>query len=236
MSIAYNSSIVTTNLGLCLDAGNPRSYPGSGTAWRDVSGNLRNGTLVNGPTYNSSNLGSLVFDGIDDYAQVDATDGFGAGGVAPVCTLSMWANITRKAGGGVQYQQLAGFRNDTNFSFFFLLLDSSGATVPTEARILTTGGTYDISVNYTTFNTWTNIVFVANTNRTDLYFNGTLAGSNTNVTGTFGATSGNFRVGASPAGAWYTLGNMSQVQFYTSALTSTQILQNFNAARGRYGI
>jgi hypothetical protein len=148
----------------------------------------------------------------------------------------MWANITRKAGGGVQYQQLAGFRNDTNFSFFFLLLDSSGATVPTEARILTTGGTYDISVNYTTFNTWTNIVFVANTNRTDLYFNGTLAGSNTNVTGTFGATSGNFRVGASPAGAWYTLGNMSQVQFYTSALTSTQILQNFNAARGRYGI
>jgi hypothetical protein len=236
MALIHSPSIVTTNLGLCLDAANPRSYPGSGTAWRDVSGNARNGTLVNGPTYNSANLGSFVFDGIDDYVQVDATNGFGTGGVAPACTLSMWANISRKSGGGFQYQQLAGFRNDTNFSFFFLLLDSSGATVPTEARIQTTGGTYDVIVNYTTFNTWTNIVFVANTNRIDLYFNGTLAGSNTNVTGNFGSTSGNFRAGATPGGAFCTLGNMAQVQFYTSALTATQVAQNFNATRGRYGI
>lgn len=236
MSISYNSNITTNGLVLCLDAGNPRSYPGSGTSWKDVSGTGNNGTLVNGPTYNSANLGSIVFDGVDDYAQIEATNGFGTGGVAPVCTLSLWANISRKSGGGIQYQQLAGFRNDSNFSFFFLLLDSSGATVSTEARLQTTGGTYDIGVNYTTFNTWTNIVFVANTNRTDLYFNGALAGSNTNVTGTFGATSGNFRVGQSPAGAWATLGNISSVQFYNTALTQAQITQNFNATRGRYGI
>ena len=64
----------------------------------------------------------LHFDGVDDYAQVEATNGFGTGGTAPICTLSMWANISRKAGGGVQYQQLAGFRNDSNFSFFFSVI------------------------------------------------------------------------------------------------------------------
>jgi hypothetical protein len=65
MALAHSPSVITTNLGLCLDAANPRSWPGSGTAWNDVSGNARNGTLVNGTAYNSSNGGSFVFDGVD---------------------------------------------------------------------------------------------------------------------------------------------------------------------------
>jgi hypothetical protein len=58
--------IVTNGLVLLLDAGNPASYPGSGTTWFDLSGNGNNGTLVNGVGYNSDNGGSLVFDGVDD--------------------------------------------------------------------------------------------------------------------------------------------------------------------------
>jgi alpha-tubulin suppressor-like RCC1 family protein len=67
MSVAYNSSIVTNGLVLALDAGNSKSYPGSGTTWTDLTNNGRNGTLTNGPTYSSANGGSLVFDGIDDF-------------------------------------------------------------------------------------------------------------------------------------------------------------------------
>ena len=62
--------IVTNGLVLSLDAGFDPSYPTTGTTWYDLSGNSNNGTLINGPTFNTSNSGSIVFDGIDDYAEV----------------------------------------------------------------------------------------------------------------------------------------------------------------------
>ena len=67
MGILYNPNIVMDGLVLALDAGNPKSYPGSGSTWKDLSGNGNNGTLVNGPTYSN---GSIVFDGVNDYASL----------------------------------------------------------------------------------------------------------------------------------------------------------------------
>ena len=64
MSVYAGPKITDSGLVLCLDAGNPVSYPGSGTTWRDVSGQSNNGTLVGGPTFNSTNGGSLVFTGL----------------------------------------------------------------------------------------------------------------------------------------------------------------------------
>ena len=66
MGISYNNSIVTSGLVLCLDAANPRSYPGSGTSWLDISGNDKYGTLNNGPTFSSDNAGVINFDGTND--------------------------------------------------------------------------------------------------------------------------------------------------------------------------
>jgi len=67
MGTSYNANIVTDSLVLCLDAANPRSYPGSGTTWYDLSGNGHNGTLVNGVGFNSGERGSMIFDGTNDY-------------------------------------------------------------------------------------------------------------------------------------------------------------------------
>jgi alpha-tubulin suppressor-like RCC1 family protein len=67
MGVAYNPRLVTDGLVLALDAGNTKSYPGSGTSWTDISGQGGSATLTNGPTFSSSNLGSIVFDGINDY-------------------------------------------------------------------------------------------------------------------------------------------------------------------------
>ena len=64
--------MIQDGLVLALDAGDKNSYPGSGTTWFDVSGN-NNGTLTNGPTFNSSNGGSIVFDGVDDFIQMSQT-------------------------------------------------------------------------------------------------------------------------------------------------------------------
>ena len=63
MSTRYNPSIVRDNLTLYVDAANTKSYSGSGTTWTDISSKNHDGTLTNGPTFSSDNLGYLLFDG-----------------------------------------------------------------------------------------------------------------------------------------------------------------------------
>jgi hypothetical protein len=60
MALSHSPSIVTDGLVLCLDAGNPKSYPGSGTTWTDLSGNGNNGTLVNGVGYSNGAVKILM--------------------------------------------------------------------------------------------------------------------------------------------------------------------------------
>ena len=67
----YSLGVVQDGLVLNLDAGKFYSYPKSGTAWTDLSGNGNNGTLTNGPTFDSGNGGSIVFDGVNDYVGVN---------------------------------------------------------------------------------------------------------------------------------------------------------------------
>ena len=69
MATIYNPNIVTDNLVFCVDAANTKSYSGSGTIWKDISGEDNDGTLVNGPTFSNDNGGSIVFDGTNDYIQ-----------------------------------------------------------------------------------------------------------------------------------------------------------------------
>ena len=76
MATDYNHSIVTDGLVLCVDAANTKSYPGSGTTWTDISGKNHNGTLINGPTFSSDNMGGIVFDGSNDAVTLSANSDF----------------------------------------------------------------------------------------------------------------------------------------------------------------
>jgi restriction endonuclease S subunit len=84
------SPIVTDGLVFAVDAANYESYPGSGTTWTDLAG-TSNGTLTNGPTFNSENGGNIDFDGTDDYTDFGNSlpiDGTSAG------TISIWAKTS----------------------------------------------------------------------------------------------------------------------------------------------
>jgi hypothetical protein len=229
----YN--ILTRGLIMHLDASSPESYPGSGATWSDMV-NSYNGSLINGASYNSAGGGSINFDGTNDYV------GFSGTGVVPSglsnASMTMWVNLTRKSGGGQQFQQVAGWRNDSNTDFFFLLLDSSGATVNTEARIRTSGGTvYDINVDFTSyFGTWTYVAFIVDTNRIDLYFNGSLVGSNTNKAGSFTNPGNDLRIGQNLSGGFPTQGNIANFTVYNRTLSAAEVRQNFNVQRSRFGI
>jgi formylglycine-generating enzyme required for sulfatase activity len=89
------SGIVSDGLVLWLDAGITPSYPTSGTTWTDLSGNNNNGTLVNGPTYSSTNGGSLVFDGTNDYVNISNSSSFNFG--SGDFTVESWIRITSLA-------------------------------------------------------------------------------------------------------------------------------------------
>ena len=69
MGTNYSPRIVTDGLVLCLDAGDIKSYSGSGATWNDRSGNESDATLYNSPTFTTNNGGSLNFDGSNDYGK-----------------------------------------------------------------------------------------------------------------------------------------------------------------------
>ena len=75
MAFSYSPKIVTDGLVFAVDAANKKSYPGSGTTWTDLAGS-NDGTLTNGPTFDSGNGGSIVFDGSDDYILHHVFDNF----------------------------------------------------------------------------------------------------------------------------------------------------------------
>ena len=70
MGLSHSPRIVTDGLVFCVDAGDKMSYPGAGTTWTDLSKNRNNGTLINGPTFDSANGGSISLDGSNDYISV----------------------------------------------------------------------------------------------------------------------------------------------------------------------
>ena len=99
MSTQYaNGKIVTAGLVLALDAADRNSYVSGSTVWNDVSGNGNNGTLTNGPTFNSGSGGSIVFDGVNDYVNtplnIDANPN-------TICSWCYPTAVTSSAGYGI---------------------------------------------------------------------------------------------------------------------------------------
>jgi len=82
-------NIVTNRLVMYLDAANTTSYPFpyTGSSWFDLTGNLRNATLFNGPTFSSANSGSIVFDGVNDFGRLPEFNGLQP---SAELTLEVW--------------------------------------------------------------------------------------------------------------------------------------------------
>ena len=106
MSTRYNPRIVTDRLVLHLDAANPKSYIGSGTDWKDLSGKDNDTTLVNSPTYSSNNAGYFDFDGSNDHVTLPTLDIAGN-----ELTFSVWNyGITAKTSSIIYLQDSGNHR------------------------------------------------------------------------------------------------------------------------------
>ena len=234
--IDSGQKIVTNGLVLHLDAAQLRSYPGSGTAWTDLSGTGNNGTLTNGPTFNSGNGGSIVFDGINDYVNVGMNN-FPSGSSSR--TLSAIFRVTSVSGG----KELFGFGQNTGIGSRYALWIDGSNTIGIEFA-----GSGVVTSSWAGVNNWIHLTAVlpsTNGFSTLIYVNGiqpstTTLGSDGTINTPSAGSGGVCYVGA-VAGALAFFphifpGNVANVLVYNRALTATEVLQNYNAIKSRFGL
>jgi len=233
MAFNYSPKIVTDGLVLYLDAANNRSYPGSGTTWTDLSRGSNNGTLTNGPTFNSANGGSIVFDGINDYVNCGTTD------IIPGSwTINVWVQQKKTTGAAVFFGRSGTAPNYDQTAILGWI--ATGNKFFTQGK--TVGGIYSSTTSSFSPSTTViyNVVGTFNTASTalNLYINGVL--DNTKVIGSLFTTGSNLsnQVGCSDGTipGNFTQGNLYSVQIYNRALSSTEVLQNYNATKTRFGL
>ena len=238
--IGYGTNIVRNGLVLHLDAANPKSYSGTGTVWKDLSGNGNHGTLTNGPTFNSDNKGSIVFDGSNDYV---STNNFSLDFGLQSFTLCAWIKTSNNTQIGkiINKGQSMAFpfpQKDSGYSLRFygkaLFSVSDGSTFIS----LPTKNISDIPNNI-----WTFFIGVCNRENAlqSIYINSVFNNSTSiNYSSTSNPyaelTIGNLDRGIYGLDSEFYNGNISQVQIYNRALSSQEISQNFEATRGRYSI
>jgi len=234
MATEYNPKIVTDNLVLCLDAGNTKSYPGSGTTWNDLSGQNNDMTLTSAPSHTSGSGGYFQFDGVNDTASVSLSD-FNSGH-NPI-SIEMWVNIDDT---DTDYRHIFGTRETagSDCGFYTLLLNGANST-KMEARLTTASGNTDIVYNLgSNWNSWRQIVFTYDTSddRTRLYINGSLVStSSTTNTGSFG-TANPFTVARTSNNDFQTQMKGSKFLIYTKALSLSEVQTNYNFYKDEFGL
>jgi hypothetical protein len=199
----------------------------TGGGWVDLSGSGNNGELANGPTYSSSNGGSLIFDGSNDFVLLSSNTTFG--------NNTTWEAWIYSTGDVSSYNMFMG-RFLPYFGFF------GGNSLYFSNNIGGSQRTIQTATNLS-YNTWYHATFTAfydGANTTmKIYTNGvetatgTWSGTQVNYSNPFMIGDGN----NGSNGTWYPFqGRISNVKIYNRTLSTSEIQQNFNALRGRFGI
>lgn len=237
LDVAADAGIpVTDGLVLYVDAGNTDSYPGSGTTWTDISTNSNNGTLTNGPTFDSGDGGSIVFDGTDDYVEFGNILNMGIGDVS----LTGW--VKRTGGDGEQEWIFSKAFAGSGVGRYWIDFDNN-----TKLRVgaAWNGGHTDYYYTGTfSADVWYNyaVVFDRDANLY-LYLNGALnathdisAKSGVNMTNSKPYRLGSYTAGngSSPFGVLD--GNIALHAHYNRVLSDVEVLQNYNATKSRFGL
>lgn len=227
MALIHGPNTVTSGLILSLDAGNIKSYPGSGTTWTDLSGNGYNGTLTDGPTFSNTRGGGIVFDGTNDFVDTTLT------GTMNDLTVECWFNGTKTARnhlwnfGNSSTESPPGNNLNCDFNDSYDLWIYWNGSGTNRVR-------YNITGSFTD-STNRSLVFTHTGSTNKVYSNGVeLSITESGGTQTFSGVNaaGSFNLG----GGFFFGGTIFLAKVYNRALTAAEVWQNFNAVRGRYGI
>ena len=216
-------NIVKEGLVLALDAANTKSYPGTGTTWYDLSGNSNNGTLTNGPTFDSGNIGSIDFDGSNDYVPINSLLNSESIGTSTKLSISMWLNQTSKG------NRMAFSTGQTGNDRIYYWSQGELNTWRVGNYTSTTGHS-----SLPSNGVWYHTAIVIDGLTVAGYFNGEL-----DYTGTYSAFTTVDYATLGRHGSqnlYYYSGKIAGVTVHNRALTASEVLQNYNATKTRFGL
>ena len=236
MAGSAGPDLVQNGLILAYDAADKLSYLGTGTSWFDLSGNANTGTLTNSPTFNGSNGGVIVFDGTDDYSLTTFSNSSNLindpttnGGII---SFSMWVNVTSNTIGGY-------------------IIASGGQTTSTGMWLATQNGSPEVGIKTTSkvwfkpitgsdfpLNTWINWSVVCDNTNMSLYKNGNFYSITTSAGVSVSSQFSTLSIGVPNNVLNNYLGNfkIANLMFYNKSLSATEVLQNYNATKTRFGL
>lgn len=234
--LSRKSTIVTNGLVLYYDAANTNSYPGTGTAWYDLSGNNNTGTLIDGPTYSSSNGGSILFDGFND---VISTPNSASLQLTTGLSLCCWVYIQNTSDGFFDLFTKQSYTSETNNSGYILRVFNGSFSVYGRLDLVLLNNAYNVaysSENVVSLNTWHYLCGVYTGTQMILYINGT-ANASFNYSGNARSNTVNLTLGGYSGLTGYNLGGlMSIAQIYNRGLSASEIMINYNSQKGRFGL
>lgn len=225
------NTVVSSGLQMHLDAANSSSYPGSGSTWTDLTGNGNNITLVNSPSFDSANGGSIYFAGVNQYGFANHSSTINA----TTISISIWINSTSPSTGNGG--EVIGKHNASGSLNGWAINCDAGNLPYGYFKNATTYYDTSTSTRRVPNNEWVNIVWVqVPSTYLKMYINGTLTGTNNSIGGV--TTNGDaLRIADSNDTFWSIfIGNISHILYYNKELSQTEITQNFNAIRGRYNL
>jgi len=239
-----STDIAKGSIDLYLDAANLNSYPGTGTAWNDLSGNARNGTLTNGPTFTADLGGTggyITTDGINDLITVGLNFNY----TTQAFSIGMWIYpLSFDATGGINAVlfwkgsfQLSGYYaeiNPRNGNILFYTNQSGASQI--SAAAYNPNPSSRPNLPFLPGN-WYHLFFVRSGTSVKIYING-VDRTSTSATHTNPATASTntFQIARYDATANYTNIRWASFIIYQRALTDAEVLQNFNASRKRFGL
>lgn len=229
-SYPSKTGIGTTTAGAAAPAGSSTDVDVN--TWYDMSGNENHGELINGVGYNAANGGSLVFDGVNDYIYISPSPS----NILRTLTMECWFKSNGSPGGAggyhVMFQKEGGFSggavyglraNDNSYFYAMICYDDLSASQNQlqSTTNITNGVWYHIASTFDSNYNW------------KLFINGVLDKSTTLTAVPF---QNNSQINIGTGDNRYTNGNISSVKIYNRALTAAEVLQNYNALRGRFGV
>lgn len=237
MAFGNGPSIVTNGLILSLDAGDRNSYVSGSTVWNDLTGNNNSGSLTNGPAFNTGSFGNLVFDGINDYAAMSPIN------ASSQFTMNFWLNpissgstgakeyvgIINRYNGGPSTGPNVGFRNR-------LLLASTFDQFLFQPIV----GGVSYSISSSVFSSIQNTISMCTTTYDGsfmrFYVNANSVGSSS-LSGTLDSGTGQATLAwGALSQDYYFNGRMYNFQMYNRALSASEVIQNYNATKTRFGL
>lgn len=224
--------IVLDGLVVYLDAGITQSYSGSGTVWTNINGlgPKNNGTLVNGPTFSTDGGGSIVFDGVDDYVNCGSANQILSN---TYFTMECWMKSSDNGEGSGSQGTFIGTRVGRNAS----LARFGGSNTAAFFWDTITEGNLNLNSNTVVFNgEWHHIVGTFDNGLGSIYVDGEFKNS-ASSTSPIDLSATAFGIGVDPSNLTRTFyGKVSIGRVYNRALSSSEILQNYNAQKGRFGL